>query len=82
MTRVTGTLLDDLYTFTISPSILKRIKKFQKNFVEKIKTHILCSKSFFFTKMVLIKRSVEKYGRTTQATDDNTIRCMWFVLGH
>jgi len=57
-TRVTGTLRDDLCTFTtISFSILKRIKNIFKKIVEKIKTHILCAINFLFAKMVLIMRN-------------------------
>ena len=36
---------------------------FQTKFVEKIKTHILCSVAFFFRKSCRLWENVEKYGR-------------------
>jgi hypothetical protein len=48
---------------------------FQTKFVEKIKTHILCSATFFL-KSCRLWDNVEKYGRAGQATDDNRIRRM------
>ena len=45
---------------------------FQTKFVEKIKTHILCSVTFFFLrKSCRLWGIVEKYSRAGQATDDN-----------
>jgi hypothetical protein len=38
---------------------------------EKIKTHILCTVSFFFSTIMQFMRYVEKYCRAGQATDDN-----------
>jgi hypothetical protein len=49
-------------------------ESFQTNVVEKIKTHILCSITFFFKKSYRLWDNVEKYGRARQATDDNIIR--------
>ena len=43
---------------------------FQAQFVEKIKTHILCSVTFF-PKIVSLWDNVEKYCRTRQATSDS-----------
>jgi hypothetical protein len=40
--------------------------------IEKIKKRILCSGTFF-RKSCRSRENVEKYGRATQATDDNTI---------
>jgi len=34
---------------------------FETNFVEKIRTQILCSKTFFFQKPCLLRSNVEKY---------------------
>jgi hypothetical protein len=51
---------------------------FQTKVVEKIKTHILCSITFF-PKIVPFMRYVEKYGTASQATDDNIIRRMRFA---
>jgi hypothetical protein len=52
---------------------------FQTKFVEKIKTHILCSITFFFRKSWLLWDNVEKYGTARQATDDNIIWRMRFA---
>jgi hypothetical protein len=46
---------------------------FQTKVVEKLKTHILCSITFF---RILYRLYVEKYGRAEEATDDNTTRRM------
>jgi hypothetical protein len=51
---------------------------FQTKFVEKIKTHILCSITFFL-KSCRLWVNVEKYGTARQATDDNIIRRMRFA---
>jgi hypothetical protein len=48
---------------------------FQTNDVEKIKTHIFCLTTFFFflSKIAPVYEIIwKKYGRTRQATDDNT----------
>jgi hypothetical protein len=50
---------------------------FQTKVVEKIKTHILCSITFF-RKSRRLRDNVEKYVRARQATDDNIIRCIRF----
>jgi hypothetical protein len=42
----TGTLRDDQYTFFISRSVLLRMKMFQMEAAEEIKTHTLCSMTF------------------------------------
>ena len=54
---------------------------FQANVVEEIKTHILCSVTFFFfffTKSNLLWDNVEKDCRAGQPTDDNMVHahCM------
>jgi hypothetical protein len=51
---------------------------FQTKVVEKIKTHILCSITFF-RKSCRLRDNVEKYGTARQATDDNIIRRMHFL---
>jgi hypothetical protein len=53
-------------------------KMLQTKAVEKIKTHILRSITFF-RKSRRLWDNVEKYGRSGQATDDNTIRRMRFA---
>jgi hypothetical protein len=48
LTRITGTLHEDLYTYLItSPSVFLRMKNFSEKFVEKIETHFVLSKFFF-----------------------------------
>ena len=49
---------------------------FQTKVVEKIKTHILCSITFFFRKSCRLWYNVEKYCTAGQATDDDIIRRM------
>ena len=44
---------------------------YQTEFVEKIKTHILCSITFFFRKSCRLWDNVEKYCRAGQSTDGN-----------
>jgi hypothetical protein len=51
---------------------------FQTKVVEKIKTHFLCSKTFF-RKSYPWWDNVEKYATARQATDDNIIRRMRFA---
>jgi hypothetical protein len=61
----------------ISRWIILRMRNFQNKVVEKIKTHILCSITFF-RKSCLLWDNVEKYGTAGQTTDDNIIRRMRF----
>jgi hypothetical protein len=52
LTIITDTLHEDLCTFMITPHwILPKWEMFQKNVVENIKIHILCSIVFFFSKI-------------------------------
>jgi len=44
---------------------------FQTKVVYKIKTHILCSVTFFSRKSCRLWDNVEKYGGAGQPTDDN-----------
>jgi hypothetical protein len=75
----TGILHEDQYTFLILfRSFLLRMKEFQTNVVEKIKTRILYSVTFFFQKSCYLWDNVEKYSRAGQSTDDNIIRRMRF----
>jgi len=46
---------------------------FQTEAVEKIKTHILCSITFFFLNSCRLWDNVEKYCSAGQATDDNMV---------
>jgi len=53
MTRITGTLHEDQYTFIIiSSRIILRIRNVSDKFVTKIKTHILSSIKFFFPEIL------------------------------
>ena len=45
---------------------------FQTKVVEKIKTNILCSVTFFFRKSYRLWENAEKYGTAGQASDSNT----------
>jgi hypothetical protein len=62
----------------ISPWILLRMRNVLDKFVEKLKTHILCSIAFS-RKSCRLWNKVEKYGTARQATDDNIIRRMRFA---
>jgi len=57
---------------------LFKCEMFQKNALEKIKTHILYSISFFFLKSCLLWDNVEKCCIAGQAIDDNMahVHCM------
>jgi hypothetical protein len=48
---------------------------FQNKFVDKLKTHILCSITFFFRKSCRLYDNVGKFFRAGQATDDNKCIC-------
>jgi hypothetical protein len=74
------TLHEDLCTFMIiSRSFLLRIEIFRTQILQKTKTHILCSVTFFPLKSCLLGENVESYGRARQATDDNITRHMCIV---
>jgi hypothetical protein len=53
-------------------------KVFQTKLTEKMKTHILCSITFF-RKSCPLCDNVEKYGAAREVTDDNIIRHMHFA---
>ena len=59
----------------ISCWILLRMRNISNKFMEKIKTHILCSKTLF-RRSRLLWNSVVKYSTDGQATDGNVIRSM------
>jgi len=52
---------------------------FKTQFVEKIKTHILCSITFFFRASCRLWDNVEKYFRAGQATDGNMVHAHGMV---
>jgi hypothetical protein len=51
---------------------------FHTKFVEKFKTHILCSITFFYENRAVCKITWKNSLRVRQATDDNIIRRMRF----
>jgi hypothetical protein len=66
-------------TFMIVPRWIRwEWEMFQTKFVEKIKTHALCSVTFF-RKSCCLWDNVEKYGTPRQATDDNITGFMRFA---
>jgi hypothetical protein len=52
---------------------------FQLKVVEKIKTHISCSVTFFPPGNLAVYESVEKYGGARQAIDDDIMAFMRFA---
>ena len=69
MTRITGTLREEQYTFMIrSRSVLLKMKKFQKKYTE-TKTAFIFSN--LFRKIVSFWYNLEKYDRFRQATFDS-----------
>ena len=52
---------------------------FQTAVVEKFKTRILCSVTFFLTKMVPFMRQTGKYCAARQVANDSTVRRMHFA---
>ena len=60
----------------ISRSVLPRMRNVAEKVVEKIKTHVICSKFFFLENRAFYEIMLEKYGTVTQTTDDNIIRRM------
>jgi hypothetical protein len=66
-------LHDDICTFMIIPCwILLGMRNVSDEFVEKIKTYILCSIPFF-PKIMLLRDNVEKYYTAGQSTDNSMI---------
>jgi len=73
LTIITGFLHEALYTFMIiSRSIILRMRNISYKLVEKMKTHIVCSITFFFRKSCLLWHNVGICGTAKQATNDNT----------
>ena len=76
LTRIKGTLHEDLCTVLIvSHRILLIMRNVSDKTVDKPK-HVLCSVTFFFRRSYRLWGNAEKYGKTRQVTDDNTIRRM------
>ena len=80
LTRLTGTLPEDLHTFMIiSGSILLRMRNVLDKVAEKIKIHVsFMFNKFFSRKSCSLRANVAKYGAAGQATDDCIIRRMRF----
>jgi len=76
-TRITDTLHEDQTTYLIiSRSILIRKWNISDKCLEKIKTHILYTITFFFFwKSCRLWDNLEKYCRRGQVTDDNMAAC-------
>ena len=70
MTRITGTLHEDLSVFMLYPWIIPRMRNVSDKSSLKIKTHILFSTSFI-RKLCCLWDNVEKY-RTGYATNEIT----------
>ena len=68
LTRITGTLLEDRYTFLIiSRSIICRMGMFETMFIEKLKTQLLFSMTFFPQNGAICEimwRNIVQQGRT------------------
>ena len=79
MTRISGTVHEDLCTFiVISYWILRMRNVWEESCRENKNTHFV----FFFVcvwKLCCLWDNVEKYGKARQATDDNLIQCMHFA---
>ena len=60
----------DMHFWSYLAQFFLEWEMFQTEVVEKIKTHILCSVTFF-SKIYRLWDNVEKYCRAGQATDDN-----------
>jgi len=68
LTGITGTLYEEQYTFVmISFSVLLRMKICRTKAVENIKTHILCSITFFPEKCTVYEITWKKYCRPGRA---------------
>jgi hypothetical protein len=74
MTRISGTLHEDQYTFSIiSRSILLKVLNVSDKFVDKIKTRFYVQ-FFFLSKIVSFMREImwkSRYFRARQVTVDN-----------
>ena len=74
-----GTLPEYQHTFlSYLAQFFLEWEMFRKKVVEKIKTHILRSITFFRTSRRLWD-NMEKYFRTRQATDDNMAHALWML---
>jgi hypothetical protein len=72
LTRITGTLHVDQYTFDHISHSFFRVGNVSDKFVQKIKTHTYYS-VIFFSKWCKLWDNVEKYIRALQARDENML---------
>ena len=72
ITRITGTLYEELRKFMVLVEIFARWGMCQIRVVEKIKTNVSCS-TIFSRKSCCLCNNVAKCGRASQAADENTI---------
>ena len=72
-----GSLADDIFIImTTSRRILRRTRNVSIKYVEKIKIHILYSRTFF-RKPCRLSENVGKHGASREAVDDNMAeRCV------
>ena len=72
MTRITGTLHEDQYTYLIiSRSVLLKMRNVSDIVVDKAKTHTYFMLDNFYSIIVSLWDNVEKYCTAGQATDGN-----------
>ena len=76
LTRITGTLHDNLCTFMKISCLVLRIRNiWDKSCRENPNTHFMFNNLFLENYAIY----VEKCGRARQGTDDSIVWCMWFV---
>ena len=63
--------MNKICIFIMSCSILLTMRSVADKVVEKIKTHISCSITFFFRLSCHLVDKIEKYCRAGRVTDDN-----------
>jgi hypothetical protein len=76
--RVTD-MNSDVYFWSCLAQFLLEWKMFETNIVEKTKTHISCSKRFFFRKSCRLWENLEKYSRAEQASNDIISHAQWML---
>jgi len=76
-TRTTGNLHEDQYTFSISHSVLLRMKNFLEKVVENIKTHISCSITSFKNCAIyeIMWKNIVEWGRPQMTIQQMYITC-------
>ena len=77
LTRITGTLHEELCTIMISHTVILRMRSVSEKPWREFKIYSLCSITLF-RKSCSLWDNVEQYGRARQATDYIVVRCMPF----